>query len=558
MWDAYFDTPETIALLQQMGTRALRCMGGSLSDNYHWASDLTEGTDWPGPWQTSFANFLHVATNIGAQVFTTVNYGTGSTNEAAAWVAYANGSVTNTLALGVDQFGTNWGTVGYWASLRAAAPLGQDDGTNFLRISRAAPLGFKYWEIGNECHGTWETDSNAVPHDPYTYATRARDYLNLMKAVDGTIKVGVVVTPGEGSYSNNANHFAVNPRTGSTNYGWTPILLINLARLGVTPDFAIHHSYASGDSDPLLLQAAGGVAGWASDAVSLRQMLSDYMGATGTNVELCVTENNTSARGKQLTSLVNGLYYADSLSQLMQTEFNSFLWWDLRNGIWDDGNIDPTIYGWRLYGDEGVIGGLATCYPTFYASKLMQYFAQPGDTVVSASSDYLLLSAYAVRGASGAVRALVINKDTNADLNAQVAISGLLPGATTTICSYGIPQDEAARTYGTAEAQDLALTNFPSASAGFSYSFPPLSLTLFTLAPTPPRLAMLPPAPQPGGQLVLQLQGQAGVRYVIDSSSDLTVWAPVLTNTLAGSTLNLTNSVPTGTAASFWRARWQP
>ena len=96
-------------------------------------------------------------------MFTTVNYGTGSTNEAAAWVAYANGSTTNTLSLGVDQFGTNWQTVGYWASLRAAAPLGQDDGKNFLRISRAAPLGFKYWEIGNECYGTWETDSNAVP-----------------------------------------------------------------------------------------------------------------------------------------------------------------------------------------------------------------------------------------------------------------------------------------------------------------------------------------------------------------------------------------------------------
>ena len=106
----------------------------------------------------------------------TVNYGTGSTNEAAAWVAYANGATTNTLSLGVDQFGANWRTVGYWAALRAAAPLRQDDGKNFLRISRSAPLGFKYWEIGNECYGTWETDSNAVPHDPYTYATRARDY----------------------------------------------------------------------------------------------------------------------------------------------------------------------------------------------------------------------------------------------------------------------------------------------------------------------------------------------------------------------------------------------
>ena len=554
MWDAYLDTPETIALLQQMGTRALRCMGGSASDEYHWATDRSLTNTWA--WQTSFANFLHVATNIGAQVFTTVNYGTGSTNEAAAWVAFANGAATNTLSLGVDQFGTNWRTVGYWASLRAAAPLGQDDGKNFLRISRAAPLGFKYWEIGNECHGTWETDSNTVPHDPYTYATRAKDYFNLMKAVDGTIKVGVVVTPGEGSYSNNANHFAVNPRTGSTNYGWTPILLTNLARLGVTPDFAIHHSYASGDSDPLLLQAAGGVGGWASDAASLRQMLSDYLGAAGTNVELCVTENNTSARGKQLTSLVNGLYYADSLSQLMQTEFNSFLWWDLRNGIWSDGDLDPTIYGWRLYGDEGVIGGLATGYPTAYAAKLMQHFARPGDTVVSASSDYLLLSAYAVRGASGALRVLVINKDTTASLNAQVALSGFLPGSAT-IGSYGIPQDEAARTNGTAEAQDLALTNLPAVSSGFSYNFPPLSLTLFTFAPTAPSLAISAPVPQPGDHVILQLRGQAGVRYVIENSTDLTAWAPFSTNTLASTTLDLTIPVPTGTAINFWRARWQ-
>ena len=556
MWDGYLDTPETIALLQQMGTRALRCMGGSASDEYHWVTGKSLTNTWA--WGTSFANLLHVATNIGAQLFTTVNYGTGSTNEAAAWVAYANGWATNTLALGVDQFGTNWRTVGYWASLRAAAPLGQDDGKNFLRISRAAPLGFKYWEIGNECHGTWETDSNAVPHDPYTYATHARDYLHLMKAVDGTIKVGVVVTPGEGSYSNNANHFAVNPRTGSTNYGWTPILLTNLARLGVTPDFAIHHSYATGDSDPLLLQAAGGVSGWATDAASLRQMLSDYLGTAGSNVELCVTENNTSSRGKQLTSLVNGLNYADSLSQLMQTEFNSFLWWDLRNGVWTDGDLDPTIYGWRLYGDEGVIGGLTNCYPTFYAAKLMQSFAQPGDTVVSASSDYLLLSAYAVRRASGAVTLLVINKDTTTSFTAQIVLSGFMPGSATTICSYGIPQDEAARTNGTAQAQDLGVANFPTASAGFGYSFPALSLTLFTLAPAAPRLAVLAPVPKPGGQLILQLQGQVGVRYAIESSSDLKTWIAVSTNTLSGAMLNLTNPVPAGVAVSLWRARWQP
>ncbi|MCX6927328.1 MAG: hypothetical protein NT154_29605 [Verrucomicrobia bacterium] len=147
MWDGYLDTPQTIDLLQEMGTQVLRCMGGSASDEYHWALNKSLANPWT--WQSSFANLVHVATNIGARVITTVNYGTGSTNEAAAWVAYANGSITNTRSLGLDKFGTNWQTVGYWASLRAAAPLGHDDGKNFLRISRTTPLGFKYWEIGN-------------------------------------------------------------------------------------------------------------------------------------------------------------------------------------------------------------------------------------------------------------------------------------------------------------------------------------------------------------------------------------------------------------------------
>jgi alpha-L-arabinofuranosidase len=564
MWDGDMDTPQTIALLQEMGTRALRCMGGSASDEYHWATDRSLTNTWA--WQTSFANFLHVATNIGAQVITTVNYGTGSTNEAAAWVAYANGATTNTLSLGKDRFGTNWQTVGYWASLRAAAPLGQDDGKNFLRISRAAPLGFKYWEIGNECYGTWETDSNAVPHDPYTYATRTRDCLNLMKAVDSTIKIGVVVTPGEGSYSNNANHFAINPRTGSTNYGWTPVMLATLKSLDVTPDFAIHHYYSEWtdkgnpvgtDSDTLLLQCS---TQWALDAADLRQQLTDYFSPAGANVELVCTENNSDsgAQGKQSTSLVNGVYYADSLGQLMKTEFNALVWWDLRNSTDTNGCFDDALYGWRTYGDLGMVNGLSTRHPTFYAAKLMQYCAQPGDTVLNASSDHLLLSAYAARRTNGALSLLVLNKDTLTSFNAQVSLTGFVPCPTATVRSYGIPQDEAARTNAPPTAQDIATNTFAGAGTSFSYNFPALSLTLFTFAPAAPRLVILPPAPHLGGQFVFQLQGQPGVRYFVQSSTNLGTWSTVSTNALTGNTLNVTNSASVGAGVHFWRAVWQP
>jgi len=40
-------------------------------------------------------------------------------------------------------------------------------------------------------------------------------------------------------------------------------------------------------------------------------------------------------------------------------------------------------------------------------------------------------------------------------------------------------------------------------------------MTLFTLAPAAPLLAVLSPPPSPGGEIALQLQGQSNVRYVL-------------------------------------------
>ena len=188
-WDGLLGNSQTLPLLEEIGCMNLRWPGGSTADDYNWASDLTGN-----------ATFQHIATNLGAQVFTTVNYGSGTAGEAAAWVLFAN---------------------------------------------KTNDCGFKYWEIGNECYGSWETDDHAIAHDPYTYATNAVAYIQQMKAAYPAvpIKVGVVVVPGEGSYSNNATHFAVNLRTDTTNYGWTPIVLSEMNSLGVLPDFLIYHFY---------------------------------------------------------------------------------------------------------------------------------------------------------------------------------------------------------------------------------------------------------------------------------------------------------------------------
>ena len=231
VWDADFDTNNTINLLTRMGALALRFPGGSLSDDYHWATNTTDSNTWT--WATSFDSFAQVATTVGTQAFITVDYGSGTPAEAAAWVQESN-------------------------------------------VTRH--YGFKYWEVGNECYGTWETDTNTVAHDPYTYAQRFQQYYTQMKAVDPTIKIGAVAVTGEDSYANNTNHPVVNPRTGQTHNGWTPVMLATLRSLGVTPDFLIYHRYAQGpgaESDQGLLLSNGT---WSTDAADLRQQLNDYLG----------------------------------------------------------------------------------------------------------------------------------------------------------------------------------------------------------------------------------------------------------------------------------------
>ncbi|HNQ89069.1 MAG TPA: alpha-L-arabinofuranosidase [Verrucomicrobiota bacterium] len=516
IWDGDFDTASTSNAIRDLGCQVLRFPGGSLSDEYHWATGRSLNNTWS--WVTSWAEFMRMATNTAQQAFITVNYGTGSSNEAAAWVRSAN--VTNRC-------------------------------------------GFKYWEIGNECYGSWETDSNSPPHDPYTYAVRVAGYMALMKAADASIKLGVVAAPGENSYSNNAAHPALNPRTGTLHWGWTPVMLSTLKSLGVTPDFLVHHfypQYTATESDPLLLQASSN---WAEDAADLRQQLADYLGSAGAQVELLVTENNSNAgrQGRQSTSIVNALYLADSLASLMKTEFNSFVWWDLRNSPDTTGNFDSSLYGWRTTGDLGIMPpGTAAKYPTYCALKLMQYLVRAGDTVLAATSDFPLLSAYAGLQTGGALTLLVINKDPTTTLATEIALSDFTPRTPATVLSYGIPQDEAVRTNGPAALRDLQ-TNTVAVSALFTHTFPPYSLTLFVFTPSDPLPLVVPVfadhgvSPTPEGWQ-LSFSAQAGQTFRLLVTDDLTLpsdqWTVIARGTFGSGPTTLTDSV-TGFSLRFYR-----
>jgi hypothetical protein len=384
-----------------------------------------------------------LATNVHAQAVITVNYGSGTPEEAAAWVRCAN---------------------------------------------RTNSCGFKYWEIGNENYGAWEHDENSPQHDPVTYARRAREYFRQMKAADPNIKIGVVVTE---TWKDRAEVLIDALKQGKLRdfivegyQGWTPKMLATLRELGVTPDWVSFHHYpqsiSGSENDARLLQSTSN---WAPDAAALRQHLNTYFGAGSTNVEMLCTENNSIPQntGKQTTSLVNALYLLDSFGELAQTEFNSFLWWNLRNVQDRKANNDSSLYGWRNYGDHGIMSGDDTRYPTFYAWKLLRYFARGDDQILRAASGHKLLSVYAARRADGTLSLLVINKSRHATLEGHFLIQHFQPEPGTTIFSYGIPQDEAAHTG--IGSPDIARTNITVAGAEFSHTFAPYSATVIQLTP---------------------------------------------------------------------------
>ncbi|HEY0477226.1 MAG TPA: hypothetical protein VGD37_06860 [Kofleriaceae bacterium] len=440
VWDGAFNTSTTADLLLEADNQALRFGGGSLSDAYHWQTNTSEGQTFQ--WATNLDAFANVALATQASVFITANYGSGSPQEAAAEVRYAN---------------------------------------------RTKRYGFKYWEIGNETYGSWELDHNTRPHDPVTYATRFKDYVQQMKAADHSIKVGAVVVVDEDSFANYPDESVVNPRTGAAHRGWNAVLLATLKQLGVTPDFVIYHRYEQGpggESDSFLLNSART---WANDAAAIRGMLNDYLGNAARNVEIICTENNSvfSNPGRQTTSLVNGLFMADSLANIMKTEFDGFFWWNLRNGQEAANNNDPTLYGWRPYGDYGIVtaatpAGPADRYPTFYLYKLLRHFARGNERVITAASDYTGLGIYAVRDRrSHTLNLLMINKHPTTTLDVDISVEGFGPARSAEVFSYGIPQDEAART-GTGSA-DVARSTATINGSRFTWRPAPYSATVIRL-----------------------------------------------------------------------------
>jgi hypothetical protein len=391
VWDTNMNTQASVDLLSRAGVRMMRYPGGSYGDGYHWETHTVSGGGYVAP-GTDFDSFMSTTKAIGAQAILIANYGSGTPEEAAGWVRYANV------------------TKGY---------------------------GVKYWEVGNEIFGNgyygadWELDY----HDSKsatTYANYVVQYAQAMKAVDPTIKIGAVVTD-PGNWPDGV--------VGSADpFDWNRTVL---SIAGPSIDFAIMHYYPNHTTAADVLQQVKLVPG---ELAQLRQKINQYAGPNGPNIGIAVTET---ASNYQSDTQVGGLFTADVYLTALENGVFNVDYWDTRNGMPDNG-VTTAPDGTTSYGDGGMISSgncnsdnvceppLNTPFAPYYAFQMLSKVALPGDTLVKAGSNNRLVSVHAARNADGGLSVVLLNQDPANAYTVKLAYDGWAPsGATPTVYTFG-------------------------------------------------------------------------------------------------------------------------
>lgn len=407
IWDAQLGTTAVSDLLKAAGVGMIRYPGGSYGDIYHWQDNSAPG-GYVAP-GTDFDTFMASVQRVGAQPMLIANYGTGTPEEAANWVRYANI------------------TKGYHA---------------------------QYWAIGNENYGNghygtnWEADNHA-DKSPTAYAESVVAYAQAMKAVDPTIKVGAVLT----MPANWPDALVGSGDTGSWNQ-----TVLTIA--GPSIDFVDLHWYPGGGSAADSLGKTAQI----DDALFLvRQQIARYAGENAGRLGISLTELNV---GVGENTQPGALFLADAYSRLLANGVFTVDWWDVHNGI---GTVS-TVAGQTDYGDFGMLssgncqpdGGvcqppLNTPFAPYYALQLMKSFAHPGDQLIRAGSDNPLVIAHASRRPNGDLAVLLLNEDPENAHQVAIDYAGYTPDtATPTVLSYGNGADAVtAAQLGTATSQTL-------------------------------------------------------------------------------------------------------
>ncbi len=299
-WDAAKRTfvPEALALIKPIGVGALRYPGGCLAHNFNWKNAVGPLAERPD-FQFGIDEYIALCRELKAEPIFTVSDYYGTAEEAAELVEYLNAPADAAHPWAMKR--KEWG--------------------------HAEPYGVRWFELGNESdHG----NHNVIPHrvfSPQEYSVWALNYMQKMRAVDPSIKLGVVTVPG------NAQNVDVE---------WNRVVL---KKTVPSADFVVVHIYTPeipNKMPPAQQSNAAAACLAVGDQLGfrLRQYHELIRTLGGRDLPLAVTEYNVGA-AQELPfpyrfSFAAGMYSADFIRLCLEPENNVVIanYWQVLNGYW--------------------------------------------------------------------------------------------------------------------------------------------------------------------------------------------------------------------------------
>ncbi|KKA29358.1 hypothetical protein TD95_001955 [Thielaviopsis punctulata] len=156
---------DVIEAMKELNVPVVRYPGGNFVATYHWLDGVGPREKrpkrpelaWLGMESNQFGTdeFLRWCEIVGTEPYLCLNFGTGTLDEALAWVEYCNSDADT-----------------YYANLRRSH-------------GREKPWGVKYWALGNEMWGPWQIAQMTKE----AYAHQAWQWAKALKLLDPSIQL---------------------------------------------------------------------------------------------------------------------------------------------------------------------------------------------------------------------------------------------------------------------------------------------------------------------------------------------------------------------------------
>ena len=249
----------------------------------------------------------------------------------------------------------------------------------------------KYWEIGNECYGSWETGHvvDGVPVTGKEYGEDLRVFAREMKKADPNIKIGAVVYSKDGDWNRQV-----------------------LAEAKDAADFLVVHNYFNSFKHTTYQDIMSGLPQIGEIKAMLDTLTQTVVGKPAGYFPVAMTEYNN--RGNLTTTMANAIFVSEVLGELMKNGYGMATLWV---GEWK----------WAP-GTHGVIAVSDPDQPDYSPRQAYMdfryYHAYFGDYLIGASSGNDSVKVYASRFSDSSIGLSLIN-EASTDRKIRINVTGL-------------------------------------------------------------------------------------------------------------------------------------